>query len=107
MKFGIDRLLVDPALSAALDGKRVALLAHPASVTDDLTHSLDALLATGVNITSVFGPQHGVRGDHQANMMASPAFTYPTSGMPMFKFGRACGRESGCRDMWVSVGAVH
>ena len=44
MKFGIDRLLADPALRAPLEGKRVALLAHPASVTADLTHSLDALV---------------------------------------------------------------
>ena len=43
MKFGIERLLADPALRAPLEGKRVALLAHPASVTADLTHSLDAL----------------------------------------------------------------
>ena len=40
--FGIDRFLSDPVLRAPLAGKRVALLAHPASVTADLTHSLDA-----------------------------------------------------------------
>ena len=33
MKFGIDRLLAEPALRAPLNGRRVALLAHPASVT--------------------------------------------------------------------------
>ena len=47
MKFGIERLLADPALRAPLHGRRVALLAHPASVTRDLTHSLDALAALG------------------------------------------------------------
>ena len=47
MKLGIERLLADPALRAPLAGKRVALLAHPASVTRDLTHSLDALAALG------------------------------------------------------------
>ena len=45
MKFGIDRLLADPALRAPLRGRRVALLAHPASVTAGLAHSLDALAA--------------------------------------------------------------
>ncbi|KIU01512.1 exo-beta-N-acetylmuramidase NamZ domain-containing protein, partial [Staphylococcus aureus] len=69
MKFGIDRLLADPELRRPLEGKRVALLAHPASVTADLTHSLDALVATGLDISAVFGPQHGVRGDLQDNMM--------------------------------------
>jgi uncharacterized protein YbbC (DUF1343 family) len=84
MNFGIDRLLADPALRAPLEGKRVALLAHPASVTADLTHSLDALMAAGLNVSAVFGPQHGVRGDLQDNMMESPDFTDPTYGMPVF-----------------------
>jgi uncharacterized protein YbbC (DUF1343 family) len=69
MKFGIDRLLADPQLRKPLEGKRVALVAHPASVTADLTHSLDALIAAGVNITSAFGPQHGLKGDKQDNMV--------------------------------------
>ncbi|WP_066718402.1 exo-beta-N-acetylmuramidase NamZ family protein [Sphingomonas pituitosa] len=84
MLFGIDRLLAEPELRAGLQGKRVALLAHPASVTADLTHSLDALVAAGVNISAVFGPQHGVRGDLQDNMMESPDFTDPQSGVPVF-----------------------
>ena len=49
MKFGIDRLLEDPALRRPLAGQRVALLAHPASVTRDLVHSLDALAALGTS----------------------------------------------------------
>ncbi|MCD2323847.1 DUF1343 domain-containing protein [Sphingomonas sp. IC-56] len=84
MNFGIDRLLAEPALRKPLDGKRVALLAHPASVTRDLTHSLDALVATGINLSAVFGPQHGVRGDLQDNMMESPDFTDPRYGVPVF-----------------------
>ena len=84
MKFGIDRLLEDAALRKPLEGKRVALLAHPASLTADLTHSLDALVACGVNISAVFGPQHGVRGDLQDNMMESPDFADPVYGVPVF-----------------------
>lgn len=84
MNFGIDRLLADASLRRELEGKRVALLAHPASVTADLTHSLDALMAAGVNVSAVFGPQHGVRGALQDNMMESPDFTDPTYGMPVF-----------------------
>jgi len=84
MNFGIDRLLADPDLRKPLAGKRVALLAHPASVTADLTHSLDALIAAGLNVSAVFGPQHGVRGDLQDNMMESPDYTDPTYGMPVF-----------------------
>jgi uncharacterized protein YbbC (DUF1343 family) len=84
MNFGIDRMLADASLRRELEGKRIALLAHPASVTADLTHSLDALVAAGVNVSAVFGPQHGVRGDLQDNMMESPDFTDPTYGMPVF-----------------------
>src|SRR5215470_3089011 len=85
MKFGIDRLLADPALRAPLKRARVALLAHPASVTQDLTHSLDALAACGdVSITAAFGPQHGLRGDKQDNMIESPDFHDPVHGIPIF-----------------------
>jgi uncharacterized protein YbbC (DUF1343 family) len=85
MKNGIDRLLTEPELCHALVGKRVALLAHPASVTQDLTHSLDALTAIGdINVTAAFGPQHGLRGDKQDNMMESPDFIDPIHGIPVF-----------------------
>src|SRR5580765_7224457 len=85
MKFGIDRLLAEPALRRPLAGRRVALLAHPASVTRDLVHSLDALAALGeLTLTAAFGPQHGLRGDKQDNMVESPDFTDPLHGIPVF-----------------------
>ncbi|MEM9495151.1 MAG: DUF1343 domain-containing protein [Pseudomonadota bacterium] len=85
MKFGIDRLLTDKRLRAPLAGKRVALLAHPASVTADLTHTLDALGALDdVMLSSAFGPQHGLRGDKQDNMIESPDFKDPVHKIPVF-----------------------
>jgi len=85
MKFGIDRLLEEPSLRAPLEGARVALLAHPASVTRDLTHSLDALMALGdIRINAAFGPQHGMRGDKQDNMVESADFDDPVHGIPVF-----------------------
>ncbi|WP_298436593.1 DUF1343 domain-containing protein [Ottowia sp.] len=85
MKFGLERFLQDPALRAPLKGRRVALLAHPASVTRDLTHSLDALAALpDLRLTAAFGPQHGLRGDKQDNMVESPDFTDPRLGIPVF-----------------------
>ena len=95
MKFGIDRLLAEPELRAPLAGKRVALLAHPASVTADLTHSLDALIASGLNITAAFGPQHGLRGDKQDNMVESPDFTDPVHGIPVFSLYGEVRRPTG------------
>ncbi|MGX2040207.1 exo-beta-N-acetylmuramidase NamZ family protein [Methylocaldum sp. MU1018] len=85
MKFGIDRLLDSPDLRKPLKGRRVALLAHPASVTDDLVHSLDALAALGeFEVAAAFGPQHGLRGDKQDNMVESPDFVDPVHGIPVF-----------------------
>jgi uncharacterized protein YbbC (DUF1343 family) len=85
MKFGIDRLIEDPALRAPLAGKRLALLAHPASVTRDLRHSLDALVACGgLRLSAAFGPQHGLRGDKQYNMIESPDYTDPVHHIPVF-----------------------
>ena len=96
MKFGIDRLLADPSLRAPLEGKRVALVAHPASVTADLTHSLDALAAcSGLRISSAFGPQHGMRGDKQDNMMESSDFNDPLLGIPVFSLYGEVRRPTG------------
>jgi uncharacterized protein YbbC (DUF1343 family) len=96
MKFGIDRLLAEPALRAPLKGKRVALVAHPASVTQDLTHSIDALTAcSDIRMTAAFGPQHGMRGDKQDNMVESPDFNDPVYGFPVFSLYGQVRRPSG------------
>ena len=84
MQFGIDRLLEEPKLAKRLRGRRVALLAHPASVTRNLAHSIDALAAAGVRLSAAFGPQHGLRGDKQDNMVESPDFNDPVHGIPVF-----------------------
>ncbi|MBK7356991.1 DUF1343 domain-containing protein [Propionivibrio sp.] len=89
--FGLDRLLADPALRKPLVGKRLALLAHPASVTANLTHALDALAALDdLRLCSAFGPQHGLRGDKQDNMIESPDYVDPRHGIPVFSlYGEA------------------
>ena len=93
--FGIDRLLAEPELRRPLEGKRVALLAHPASVTRDLTHSLDALVGTGLKVTAAFGPQHGLRGDKQDNMVESDDFTDPVHQIPVFSLYGEVRRPTG------------
>jgi uncharacterized protein YbbC (DUF1343 family) len=93
--FGIDRLLADPGLRQPLDGRRIALLAHPASLTTDLTHSLDALAAAGLTVTAAFGPQHGLRGDKQDNMVESDDYTDPVHGIPVFSLYGEVRRPTG------------
>lgn len=85
VNFGLDRLLADAALRAPLRGRRVALLAHPASVTPALGHALDALATLpDLRLSAAFGPQHGLRGDKQDNMVESPDFIDPRLGIPVF-----------------------
>jgi uncharacterized protein YbbC (DUF1343 family) len=96
MKLGIERLLADPALRRPLEGKRVALVAHPASVMKDLTHSLDALAAIdGIRLSAAFGPQHGLRGDKQDNMVESPDFIDPIHEIPVFSLYGEVRRPTG------------
>ena len=85
IQLGIDRLLADPGLRRPLHGRRVALLGHPAAVTARGRHSLDALIESGdLRVTAAFGPQHGMRGDKQDNMVESGDFIDPRHGIPVF-----------------------
>lgn len=85
MKFGIDRLLADPDLRKPLAGKRVALCGHPASVDRHLNHSLDSLAALDeLDLTAAFGPQHGMKGDKQYNMIESDDYIDPVHNVPVF-----------------------
>ena len=96
MKFGIDRLIADPTLRKPLAGRRVALVAHPASVTDDLIHSLDALAACpDIRLSAAFGPQHGLKGDKQDNMVETADETDRDLGIPVFSLYGEVRRPSG------------
>ncbi|WP_209347587.1 DUF1343 domain-containing protein [Pontixanthobacter sp. CEM42] len=95
MKFGLEKLLSDQQLLKRLDGRRVSLVAHPASVTQDMTHSLDALIAAGVNVTSAFGPQHGLKGDKQDNMVETEDEMDPVHNIPVFSLYGEVRRPTG------------
>jgi uncharacterized protein YbbC (DUF1343 family) len=85
MKFGIDRLVEQRELRRPLEGRRIALLAHPASVTAGLQHSLDTLAGLGgLRLSAAFGPQHGLRGDKQDNMVETEDFVDPVHRIPVF-----------------------
>lgn len=85
LRLGIDRLLSEDALAARLKGRRVAVLGHPASITGDLRHTLDALAADDrIHLTAAFGPQHGMKGDKQDNMIETPDELDPVLGIPVF-----------------------
>lgn len=82
-RFGLDNLLATPSLLASLKGKRLGLVAHPASVTAGGVHTLDALKESGLDIHRAFGPQHGLRGDKQDNMVESEDYVDPHHRIPV------------------------
>jgi uncharacterized protein YbbC (DUF1343 family) len=85
VRFGMDRFLAEPALRASCQGQRVALLGHPASVTTGLEHSLDALARLpDIDLVAALGPQHGMRGEKQDNMVETADYADPRHGIPVF-----------------------
>jgi uncharacterized protein YbbC (DUF1343 family) len=85
VELGIDRFLHEDALRRRLSGRRVAVLGHPASVTSRMQHTLDALSGLDdVALTAAFGPQHGMRGDVQDNMIETEDTVDPKLGIPVF-----------------------
>jgi uncharacterized protein YbbC (DUF1343 family) len=85
IQFGIDRLLTEKPLQEGLHGKSLGLLAHPAAVTARLVHSMDAIASTpGLNLACAFGPQHGMRGEKQYNMIESEDYLDPVHRVPVY-----------------------
>ncbi|MHC4916924.1 MAG: exo-beta-N-acetylmuramidase NamZ family protein [Planctomycetota bacterium] len=67
---------------ALLSGAKVGLLVHPASVASDLIHAADLFLAAdGIQLVRLFGPQHGILGQTQDNMVEWASFTDPRTGV--------------------------
>ncbi|MGP4098452.1 exo-beta-N-acetylmuramidase NamZ family protein [Nonomuraea sp. KM90] len=63
VRTGAERLAADPALAG---GTRLGLITNPTGVLPDLTPTTDALVAAGLGLTALFGPEHGMRGTAQA-----------------------------------------
>ena len=85
MKLAIDAFLENGELHKKFADKRVAFLGHPASITNSGIHTLDALYHyTTLNIVAAFGPQHGMRGDKQDNMIESNDYTDLKYNIPIF-----------------------
>ena len=84
IKLGIDRILSEKKLQDELKNKKLSLVAHPASVTSELKHSLNALKDAGFNLVSAYGPQHGMRGEKQDNMIESEDYVDPEINIPVY-----------------------
>lgn len=80
---GLEVLLQNKKLIKELKKKKVSLVCHPASVDQHLNHSFD-LIHKAIGLSSAFGPQHGVKGEKQDNMIESENFIHPEYKIPIF-----------------------
>lgn len=82
VKLGVENLLSSQEL-LKLKGKRVALLCHAASINHELQHSFE-LIHAQCPLSAAFGPQHGMRGEKQDNMIESDDYIDPQFKIPVF-----------------------
>src|SRR3954451_12348231 len=84
VRLGIERILDDR--KDAVCGMRVGLVCNQASVLpENLAHAADAFAASNeFELTALFGPQHGIRGDVQDNMIETPHTRDVETGLPVY-----------------------
>lgn len=83
IQLGIERLLTQKL--DLIRGLRVGLVCNQASVDHNFQHAADLFHAhPEINLTALFGPQHGIRGDVQDNMIETAHATDRKTGLPIF-----------------------
>jgi uncharacterized protein YbbC (DUF1343 family) len=80
-----------------LKGARVGLVVHPASVNNRLEHAVPIFgRSKKFRLTTLFGPQHGIFGQTQDNMVEWDGFRDPATGLPVYSlYGATRKPESG------------
>jgi uncharacterized protein YbbC (DUF1343 family) len=82
-RLGLERLLNEKI--DLLKGARVGLISNQSSVDHDFRHAADLLAAhKEINLTTLYGPQHGIRGDVQDNMVETPHTIDSVTGLPIY-----------------------
>jgi uncharacterized protein YbbC (DUF1343 family) len=84
VRLGIERLLKENI--SLIRGRRVGLVCNQASVLPDtFAHAADVFRANGeFQLTTLFGPQHGIRGDVQYNMIETPHVRDARTGLMVY-----------------------
>ena len=83
IKLGLERLLDDRV--GTLKDARVGLVCNQASVDHSFRHAADLLFdQRAINLTTLFGPQHGIRGDVQDNMIETGHARDRRTGLPIY-----------------------
>jgi len=82
IRLGLEKLLEEQ--SHLLRGAKVGLICNQASVDHNFRHAADLLHEhPEVNLHALFGPQHGIRGDVQDNMIETEHAVDPQTGLPI------------------------
>ena len=82
-RLGVEALL-DEQISI-VRGQRIGLVGNQASVLPDFRHIVDVFAAhNDIQLTTLFGPQHGIRGDVQDNMIETEHATDPQTSLPVY-----------------------
>lgn len=76
------QILVQDHLST-LRGARIGLVTNPTGLDSTLRPTLDILLEAGLNVTALYGPEHGIRGDAPAGAVVASG-TDPLTGIPVY-----------------------
>lgn len=88
MKTKRTRLGVEVLLDEKIDllrGQRVGLVCNQASILSDYSHIADVFAGRDeFDLTTLFGPQHGIRGEVQDNMIETPHTTDEQTGKPVY-----------------------
>jgi uncharacterized protein YbbC (DUF1343 family) len=72
-------------LPAGLRGKRIGILCHASSITRDYSHITDIFFNTNeCSLSAIFGPQHGIYGQTQDNMIEWQSHLHPIFNVPLF-----------------------
>jgi uncharacterized protein YbbC (DUF1343 family) len=93
---GLD--LIDKLWPRNLKGARVGLVVHPASVNSKLEHAITVCTrARKFKLAALFGPQHGILGQTQDNMVEWEGFRDPATGLQVYpRSTPGSRRSSGC-----------
>lgn len=83
VKLGLEKVLDERR--NLLKNFRVGLICNQASVDHQFRHAADLLYENeNINLTALFGPQHGIRGDVQDNMVETAHGVDKTTGLPVY-----------------------
>ena len=83
VRLGVEKLLKEKV--ELVSGARIGLICNQASVNHEYEHAADLFhQQAGIELKALFGPQHGIRGDVQDNMIETDHATDRKTGLPVY-----------------------